>query len=48
MTKRFIISYSTPDRAIAEEIREQLTKAGYEVWIAHENIRGLSIGQKQS
>ena len=40
MIKRLIISYSTPDRAIAEKVRDQLTEAGYGVWIAHDNIRG--------
>jgi tetratricopeptide (TPR) repeat protein len=40
MIKRLVISYSTTDRDIAEKVRNQLIKAGYEVWIAHNDIRG--------
>ncbi|MBV5328923.1 MAG: tetratricopeptide repeat protein, partial [Chlorobium sp.] len=42
MIKRLVISYSTADRAIAEKVRDKLTEAGYEIWIAHDNdtIRG--------
>ena len=40
MAKKLIISYSDDDRNIALKIREQLTQAGYDVWIAHEDIRG--------
>lgn len=41
MIKRLVISYSTADRAIADEVRNQLIKAGYDdVWIAHNDIRG--------
>ncbi|MBN2592118.1 MAG: tetratricopeptide repeat protein, partial [Sedimentisphaerales bacterium] len=38
--KRLVISYATPDRAIAEQVRNQLRAGGYEVWIAHEDIKG--------
>jgi hypothetical protein len=40
MIERLFISYSNLDRAIAEKVRDQLRAAGYDVWIAHENIRG--------
>jgi hypothetical protein len=38
--KRLVISYSDYDRNNALKIREQLAEAGYDVWIAHEDIRG--------
>jgi tetratricopeptide (TPR) repeat protein len=40
MIKRLFISYSTVDRAIADKVRDQLRAEGYDVWIAHEDIRG--------
>jgi tetratricopeptide (TPR) repeat protein len=40
MVKRLFITYSTVDRAIAEKVRDQLAEAGYELWIAHQDIKG--------
>jgi hypothetical protein len=40
MVKRLMISYSDDDRDIALKVRAQLEKAGYDVWIAHEDIKG--------
>jgi hypothetical protein len=47
MIEKLVIGHSTPDRAIATKVRDQLAKAGYEVWIAHDNIRG-SVDWTQS
>ena len=40
MIKRLFISYSNVDRAIADKVRDQLAEAGYDVWIAHRDIKG--------
>jgi tetratricopeptide (TPR) repeat protein len=47
MIKRLVISYSDNDREIAEEVHNQLAEAGYDVWIAHVDIRG-SVDWTQS
>ena len=47
MVKRLMISYSDDDRDIALEVRDQLAEAGYDVWIAHKDIRG-SVDWTQS
>ena len=40
MIKRLFISYSTVDGAIADKVQDQLAEAGYDVWIAHRDIKG--------
>jgi hypothetical protein len=40
MIKRLYITHSNVDRAIADIVRDQLMEAGYDVWVAHRDIRG--------
>jgi hypothetical protein len=47
MAKKLVISYSDDDRDIALKVQNQLAEAGYDVWIAHLDIRG-SVDWTQS
>ena len=40
MVKKLVISYSDDEQDIALKVRNQLDKAGYDVWIALEDIKG--------
>ncbi|MBV6505193.1 MAG: hypothetical protein ILNGONEN_00751 [Syntrophorhabdaceae bacterium] len=43
MVKKLVISYSDNDRDAALNLHQTLLNAGYEVWIAHEGLRGSVI-----
>jgi hypothetical protein len=40
-----VISYATPDRAIADEVSSWLQAAGHEPFLAHDLRNGISVGE---
>ncbi|MBD3337980.1 MAG: tetratricopeptide repeat protein, partial [Candidatus Lokiarchaeota archaeon] len=43
MIKKLIICYSDDDREIALKLREDLNKLDFDIWIAHEDLKGSVI-----
>ncbi|MBN1667882.1 MAG: tetratricopeptide repeat protein, partial [Anaerolineales bacterium] len=43
MINKIVISYSDDDRDIALKVRAQLKSKGYDVWIAHEDLKGVFV-----